>query len=75
MGREGGREEERASYICTYIICLHISVHIVHVCVCKCHSLFVRRLMVMPRVIKSTEGETKNLGVFVQCNPESPETP
>ena len=33
-----------------------------------------RRILVMSRDVKTQEGVTKGLGVFVQCNPLSPES-
>ena len=32
-----------------------------------------RRLLVMQRDVTTKEGRVKGLGVFVQCNPDSPE--
>lgn len=33
-----------------------------------------RRLLVMPREVSTNDGRVKSLGVFVQCNPKSPES-
>ena len=29
----------------------------------------------MPRITKTNDGDVKTLGVFVQCNPDAPDTP
>ena len=31
--------------------------------------------MVMPRTSKTSEGEVKTVGIFVQCSPETPDMP
>lgn len=36
--------------------------------------IYYRRLLVMPREVNTNEGKVKSLGVFVQCNPKSPES-
>ena len=38
-------------------------------------SFLLRRLMVMPRSCKTTEGDIKYVGIFVQCNPDATDTP
>ena len=50
----------------TYVFNLYNSVYV------KC-ALITRRLLVMQRDVTTKEGRVKGLGVFVQCNPDSPE--
>lgn len=38
------------------------------------HTILFRRLLIMPREAATNDGKVKSLGIFVQCNPKSPES-
>ncbi len=53
-------------------------IHVVHVIVMITDYFvitLIRKVMVMPRLNKTPEGEINTLGVFVQCTPDAHDTP